>query len=75
MVLILSCSWYTTLGAITKGDRRAATGADLTQFNFDTQYGRQSLNTMYESIIKVGCVKFSAVLRFIAISSGITEKH
>ena len=43
----------TTTGAITKGDRRAATGADLTQFNFDTNYGRQALKSMYEAIHKV----------------------
>ena len=43
----------TTIGAITKGDRRAATGADLTQFNFDTNYGRQALKSMYEAIHKV----------------------
>ncbi|XP_033638096.1 protein FORGETTER 1-like [Asterias rubens] len=39
-----------TLGALTQGDRRAATGADLTQFNFDTPYGRSALRTMYASI-------------------------
>ncbi|XP_022100278.1 protein FORGETTER 1-like [Acanthaster planci] len=39
-----------TLGALTQGDRRAATGADLTQFNFDTPYGRSALKTMYMSI-------------------------
>ncbi|XP_038050120.1 protein FORGETTER 1-like [Patiria miniata] len=39
-----------TLGALTQGDRRAATGADLTQFNFDTPYGRSALRTMYTSI-------------------------
>ena len=37
-------------GALTKGDRRAATGADLAEFNFDTQYGRQALRTMYHHI-------------------------
>ena len=26
-------------GALTKGDQRAASGADLTEFNFDTPYG------------------------------------
>jgi len=39
-----------SLGALTKGDRRAATGADLTQFNFDTPYGRSALRNMYQSI-------------------------
>ena len=37
-------------GALTKGDRRAATGADLTQFNFDTPYGRSALRNMYQAI-------------------------
>ena len=41
------------LGALTKGDRRAATGADLTQFNFDTPYGRSALRNMYQSITLV----------------------
>lgn len=39
-----------SLGALTKGDRRAATGADLGDFNFDTPYGRSSLRTMYDAI-------------------------
>ncbi|XP_029633048.1 protein strawberry notch homolog 1 isoform X1 [Octopus sinensis] len=37
-----------SLGALTKGDRRAATGADLTEFNFDTPYGRSALRVMYQ---------------------------
>ena len=37
-------------GALTKGDRRAATGADLTEFNFDTVYGRNALRLMYQHI-------------------------
>ena len=43
-------------GALTKGDRRAATGADLAEFNFDTPYGRQALRTMYHHISKVSYV-------------------
>nr|KAG5712361.1 hypothetical protein BaRGS_023940 [Batillaria attramentaria] len=39
-----------SLGALTKGDRRAATGADLTEFNFDTPYGRSALKTIYTCI-------------------------
>lgn len=39
-----------SLGALTKGDRRAATGADLTEFNFDTPYGRGALRAMYHAI-------------------------
>lgn len=30
-----------TLGALTKGDRRAATGTDFTAFDLDTKYGRR----------------------------------
>ena len=40
-------------GALTKGDRRAATGADLKEFNFDTPYGRTALRTLYNSICHV----------------------
>ncbi|XP_071949493.1 uncharacterized protein [Antedon mediterranea] len=39
-----------SLGALTKGDRRAASGADLSKFNFDTQYGRAALRNMYFAI-------------------------
>ncbi|KAK2165679.1 hypothetical protein NP493_1355g00006 [Ridgeia piscesae] len=41
-----------SLGALTKGDRRAASGADLTEFNFDTPYGRTALRTMYSAICR-----------------------
>ena len=37
-------------GALTKGDRRAASGTDFNEFNFDTPYGRQALRNMYASI-------------------------
>ena len=40
-------------GALTKGDRRAASGADLAEFNFDTLYGRNALRNMYTHICKV----------------------
>ena len=30
-----------SLGALTKGDRRAATGADFSSFDLDTKYGRR----------------------------------
>ncbi|OWF49684.1 Protein strawberry notch [Mizuhopecten yessoensis] len=39
-----------SMGALTKGDRRAATGANLDQFNFETPYGRNALRTMYHNI-------------------------
>ncbi|XP_060078626.1 uncharacterized protein LOC132558114 [Ylistrum balloti] len=39
-----------SMGALTKGDRRAATGANLDEFNFDTPYGRNALRMMYHNI-------------------------
>lgn len=37
-----------SLGALTKGDRRAATGADFSSFDVDTKYGRRvSLPDVY----------------------------
>ena len=44
----LSC--LRRVGALTRGDRRAASGADLTEFNFDTVYGRSALRQMYDAI-------------------------
>ena len=38
------------LGALTKGDRRAATGAEFSEFDFDNQYGRSALRQMYNSL-------------------------
>ena len=40
-------------GALTKGDRRAATGVEFEEFNFDTQYGRAALRHMYNAVVKV----------------------
>lgn len=42
-----------SLGALTKGDRRAATVADLSSFNYDTVYGRTALRLMYKRICSV----------------------
>ena len=42
-----------SLGALTKGDRRAASVVDLSQFNYDTLYGRSALRFMYSKIVKV----------------------
>lgn len=49
------------VGALTKGDRRAATGADLGDFNFDTPYGRSSLRTMYDAICQVMMMKIMII--------------
>ncbi|CAM9573701.1 unnamed protein product [Ectocarpus fasciculatus] len=40
-----------SLGALTKGDRRAATGADFSSFDLDTKYGRRALRSMMMAIV------------------------
>lgn len=35
-----------SLGALTRGDRRAASGLDLSELNFDSPLGRKSLRKM-----------------------------
>ena len=52
MLIVIADAWLCK-GALTKGDRRAATGADLMEFNFDTPYGRTSLRTIYSAICQV----------------------
>jgi hypothetical protein len=43
-----------SLGALTRGDRRAASGIDLSEQNFDSPWGRKSLRRMYDHIVQVG---------------------
>jgi len=43
-----------SLGALTKGDRRAATGSNLSQFDFDTPRGRKALKGMVDAIFHGG---------------------
>tara|TARA_B100000513_G_scaffold111919_1_gene48791 strand:+ start:1317 stop:6272 length:4956 start_codon:yes stop_codon:yes gene_type:complete len=40
------------LGALTKGDRRAADSADLSAFDVDTDYGRRAMNELLETLLK-----------------------
>uniref|UniRef100_A0A7S0KP95 Helicase ATP-binding domain-containing protein n=1 Tax=Ostreococcus mediterraneus TaxID=1486918 RepID=A0A7S0KP95_9CHLO len=40
-----------SLGALTRGDRRAATGIDLSDGNLDSALGRQALKKMYEALV------------------------
>jgi hypothetical protein len=40
------------LGALTKGDRRAATGSDLSEFDIDSSYGRRALTQVYQCLIE-----------------------
>jgi len=38
------------LGALTKGDRRAATGTDLSDFDIDSLFGRRALTRLYNNL-------------------------
>ena len=38
------------LGALTKGDRRAATGTDLSDFDVDSLFGRRALTRLYNNL-------------------------
>ncbi|KAF8066309.1 strawberry notch-like protein [Scenedesmus sp. PABB004] len=40
-----------SLGALTRGDRRAAAGIDLSDSHFDSPWGRRSLKKMYDHIV------------------------
>ncbi|MEW5313763.1 MAG: hypothetical protein WDW38_005303 [Sanguina aurantia] len=40
-----------SMGALTRGDRRAASGVDLSEQNFDCPVGRRSLRRMYDHIV------------------------
>lgn len=39
-----------SLGALTKGDRRAASGLDLREFELESTYGRAALHKVYTAI-------------------------
>ncbi|KAI9032342.1 hypothetical protein DFJ74DRAFT_333212 [Hyaloraphidium curvatum] len=39
-----------SMGALTKGDRKASTGINLTQFNHETRFGRLALEKTYAAI-------------------------
>ena len=41
-----------SLGALTKGDRRASTGSNFSQFDFDNKLGNKALKCMCEHIWK-----------------------
>jgi hypothetical protein len=39
-----------SLGALTKGDRRAATGSDMSEFDLDSKYGKRALKRFYYAL-------------------------
>jgi hypothetical protein len=39
-----------SLGALTKGDRRAATGSDMSSFDLDSKYGKRALKHLYRKL-------------------------
>lgn len=41
-----------SLGALTPGDRRAASGLDLGSMNYDSQFGRKALRRMYDAFLQ-----------------------
>ena len=43
-----------SLGALTRGDRRAATGIDLSEGHLDSPLGRQALKKMYDALVLRG---------------------
>ena len=42
------CKRLQNMGALTKGDRRAADASDLSNFDVDTSYGRKAMRTVLE---------------------------
>lgn len=40
-----------SLGALTRGDRRAASGLDLGSLNYDSPLGRKALRKMYDAVV------------------------
>jgi hypothetical protein len=40
-----------SLGALTKGDRRAASGSDLSEFDIDSKFGRRALKRLYDCMV------------------------
>ena len=42
-----------SMGALTKGDRRAASGSDLSEFDIDSTYGKVSLQPFYFLFVRI----------------------
>ncbi|XP_032395029.1 protein strawberry notch homolog 1 isoform X3 [Etheostoma spectabile] len=60
-----------SLGALTHGDRRATETRDLSRFNFDNKYGRNALEIVMKSIVKLDSPLVSPPSNFKEIQSGL----
>jgi hypothetical protein len=45
-----------SLGALTKGDRRAAVGSDMSSFDLDSKYGKRALKRLYVKLQNIEVV-------------------
>ena len=67
------------LGALTKGDRRAATGTDLHKFDIDSIFGRRALSITFSALgekpIKNPCRNSKDILdKFLATLDGVSVR-
>ncbi|GAB4817714.1 hypothetical protein N2152v2_004760 [Parachlorella kessleri] len=63
-----------SLGALTRGDRRAASGLDLSELNFDSPLGRKSLKRMYDFLV-LDNPQLPKGVRLQAVLEGIPEEE
>ena len=67
------------LGALTKGDRRAATGGDLSEFDIDSTFGRRALvrtyNALGEQPITAPSRNSNDILDKFVAASTVSESH
>jgi hypothetical protein len=61
-----------SLGALTRGDRRAASVADLQEFNFDNSYGKQALKNLYNGVMRE-TLPHGVTLEGICKTAGLSE--
>lgn len=60
-----------SLGALTHGDRRATETRDLSRFNFDNKYGRNALEIVMKSIVKLDSPLVPPPSNFKEIQTGL----
>jgi len=63
------------LGALTKGDRRAADANDLSQFDVDTSYGREGLAEVLETVLYPVKSSESAPPKYVSEALGLRSNH